>query len=331
LLMSEIGVIGGGSWATAIVKLINDKGIPINWWIYENEIIEHLRQYGNNPSYLSSVGLNNEFLNISNDISDVVSSSKILIFGVPAVFLHQVCEKLTPNDFKDKVVVSTIKGIVPDFQCVVAEYFHNAFQVPYTSFVVVSGPSLAEEVAKERLTYLTVASPDKKHAVELAAILTGRYLKTTVNGDIIGIEYATILKNIYAIAAGISKGLGYGDNFISVLISNCHREMIHCVQSVHKAERDMSASAYLGDLIVTAYSQHSRNRTFGAMIGSGYTVKTARLEMKMIAEGYFAAKYINDITQKAGISLPICETVYRILYEGASPKKEISYLTEILK
>ncbi|MBU0486833.1 MAG: NAD(P)H-dependent glycerol-3-phosphate dehydrogenase [Bacteroidetes bacterium] len=327
----KTAIIGGGSWATALAKLINDKDVELNWWIYEKEISDHISQYSHNPQYLSSVEFQIDFLRISNDIQHIIDKSDTLVFCVPAAFLHSVCRNIRPGSLNGKIIVSTIKGVVPEYHQIPADYFADVLLVRPDCYVVASGPSHAEEVAREKLTYLTIASQNPELTDLVAGLFSGRFLRTITCNDVHGIEYATVLKNIYAIAAGICKGLGYGDNFIAVLISNCHQEMHEFLSTIGQNHRKISRSAYLGDLIVTAYSQHSRNRNLGTMIGSGYSVASARLEMRMIAEGYYAARSINEITRSRDISLPICHAVYQILYENADASRSIRELSKIFK
>lgn len=323
----RIAVLGSGSWGTAIVKILLNNAERINWWIREDEIIENIQSFHHNNLYLSSVELNPEKLELSNDIKKVVSSADLLIFAVPAAFLNDALKQCSPADFKNKEIVSAIKGIVPEYNMIIADYFMNRFEVPYRNFVVVSGPSHAEEIALEKLTYLTAASQNLELGEKLAKLFKCRYIMTSVSDDIFGTEYSTVIKNIIAIANGICIGLGYGDNFQAVLISNAIQEIKRFVDAAHPIDRDIKSSVYLGDLMVTAYSQFSRNRTFGNMIGKGYPVKVANLEMKMIAEGYYAVKCIWEINSKLKVDMPITDAVYNILYRGHSPASEIHMLT----
>lgn len=324
-----IAILGGGSWATAIIKMLMVNSSRINWYMRSQEKIRYIRTHQNNPYYLSSVDLNLEKIQLYDDISEAIKISDILIFAIPAPFLQDALQKLNV-DISDKIIVSAIKGIVPDGNLIIGEFFHQKYNVPPDSMVIISGPCHAEEVALERLSYLTIASMDLKKARMVAGLLETFYIKTKVSDDIYGTEYAAVLKNIFAVAAGICHGLNYGDNFQAVLLSNSIQEIKRFVDTVHPITRDIKSSAYLGDLIVTAYSQFSRNRTFGNMIGKGYSVKSAQLEMKMIAEGYFATKCIFEINKNYMVNMPITEAVYNILYEGISPAIEIKLLTENL-
>ena len=325
-------MIGGGSWATAIIKMLsnNIKEKEIFWWMRNTDAIEHIKKYHHNPNYLSAAEVNIPASNISDNICEIIHAAKYVILNVPAAFLKDTLKDVTPEDFKGKKIVSAIKGIVPDENQIIAEFLHEKFEVPFEDILVISGPCHAEEVALEKLSYITIASLDVEAATDFAAMLNTRYLKTNVSDDIFGTEYAAVLKNIYAVASGICHGVGYGDNFQAVLISNAIREINRFVNAVHPITRDIKESAYLGDLLVTAYSQFSRNRTFGNMIGKGYTVKSAQLEMNMIAEGYYAASCMHVINKKYKVDMPISRAVYAVLYEKHAPQMEMALLTEKL-
>ena len=291
--------------------------------------IEHIKRNKHNPNYLSSAELHPEQLDLSDDMNYIVENYDVLIFAVPSAFLNKELEKLTVS-LENKVVFSAIKGIVPESGLIVGEHFHATYNVPYENIGVISGPCHAEEVAMERLSYLTLACQDQEKAKELSKSIAGRYIKTKISDDIIGTEYAAMLKNIYAIAAGIAHGLGYGDNFQAVLMSNGIREMKRFIKKVHKMKRNINNSAYLGDLLVTGYSTFSRNRMFGNMIGKGYTVKSAMLEMSMVAEGYYATKSAYEINQNNGAKTPIINAVYNVLYDKKEAKDEFLKLTNRL-
>nr|WP_299343459.1 NAD(P)H-dependent glycerol-3-phosphate dehydrogenase [Allomuricauda sp.] len=327
----RFGVIGGGSWGTAIVKMLSENLNHIGWYIRNDSIIRHIQREGNNPQYISSAQFDVSKLGLSSEIDTVVESSDILIFAVPSAFLEGELEKLS-LPLKDKVVFSAIKGIVPVTGLIVGEHFHEKYDIPFENIGVITGPSHAEEVAMERLSYLTIACSDMTKAEVVAEKLRSHYIRTKISDDIIGTEYAAMLKNIYAIAAGIAHGLGYGDNFQSVLMSNAIREMKRFIGCVHKMKRNINNSAYLGDLLVTGYSIFSRNRMFGNMIGKGYTVKSAMMEMNMVAEGYYAAKTAHDFMDRLEkkSKTPIIDTVYNILYHNKEPKKAFKKLTEKL-
>ncbi|MCX2450791.1 NAD(P)H-dependent glycerol-3-phosphate dehydrogenase [Pedobacter sp. PLR] len=331
-MIPKVAMIGGGSWATAIVKMLSDNETPkeIYWWMRNEEAISHLKKYKHNPNYLSSVEIRLPDTHISNDIVRIIQQSDYIILNVPAAFLKETLKEVTPELLKGKKIISAIKGIVPDENQIIGEFLQQKYQVPLKDIVVISGPCHAEEVALEKLSYLTIASLDEDFSAVFAGLLRNRYIKTNVSDDIFGTEYAAVLKNIYAVASGICHGVGYGDNFQAVLISNAIREIKRFVDAVHPIDRDIKESAYLGDLLVTAYSQFSRNRTFGNMIGKGYTVKSAQLEMNMVAEGYYAVKCMHHINLKYKVDMPISRAVYAILYEQHSPQLEMGLLTEQL-
>lgn len=328
----KIAVIGGGSWATALVKILCDNPQPkdIFWWMRSAENVEHIRNYKHNPNYLSSVEIKIPSGNINNCLKTTLAAADVLLLCVPAAFLKEALVEVEPKDLKGKKVISAIKGIVPEHNLIIAEFMHRHFNIPLADLVVISGPCHAEEVALEKLSYLTIAAQDITLAESFAGLIVSRYIKANVSDDIYGTEYAAVLKNIYAIASGICHGVGFGDNFQAVLISNAVREMKRFVDAVHPIHRDIKESAYLGDLLVTAYSQFSRNRTFGNMIGKGYTVKSAQLEMNMIAEGYYAANSIHQINKQYKVWMPISRAVYAVLYEKHSPHIEMKLLTEQL-
>jgi glycerol-3-phosphate dehydrogenase (NAD(P)+) len=326
----KIAILGGGSWATALVKIFQENLEEICWYMRDAERIKHILNHQRNPSYLSSVELDTDRLRLSDDINQVVNECEVLVLAIPSFFLKDALEKIK-SDLSGKIIVSAVKGIIPDENLIIGEYFNRNYQVPFDSFVVLSGPSHAEEVALERLSYITVASPDEKLAKEIGSFLDCHYINPVISDDIFGTEYAAVLKNIMAVAAGICHGLGYGDNFQAVLISNSIQEIKRFVDKVHPISRDIKSSAYLGDLLVTAYSQFSRNRTFGTMIGKGYSVKSAQLEMNMVAEGYYATNCIVETNKRYGVNMPITDAVYRILYESIAPMIEIQLLTKQLK
>ncbi len=325
-------MIGGGSWATAIVKMLSDNQTEkeIFWWMRNAEAIEHIKKFRHNPNYLSSVEIKLKEAHLSTDILHIIQAADYIILNVPAAFLKESLTDVKPEDLKGKKIISAIKGIVPDENQIIGEFLHDQFQVPYEDILVLSGPCHAEEVALEKLSYLTIACTSLDTAGTFASFLNTRYIKTNVSDDIFGTEYAAVLKNIYAVASGICHGIGYGDNFQAVLISNAIREIKRFVDAVHPINRDIKESAYLGDLLVTAYSQFSRNRTFGKMIGKGYNVKSAQLEMNMIAEGYYAVKCIHIKNETLKVDMPICKAVYAVLYQGRSPLTEMKWLAEKL-
>ncbi len=326
---SKVAVLGGGSWATAIVKMLCENLDTVGWYMRSTYAAEHINLNKHNPNYLSSAELHPSQLDLSNDINKAVSNYDILIFAIPSAFLTLELEKLTES-LEHKIVFSAIKGIVPETGLIVGEHFYEKYNVPYKNIGVITGPCHAEEVAMERLSYLTIACQDEDKAKTVGGWLQSRYIRVKISDDIIGTEYAAMLKNIFSIAAGISHGLGYGDNFQSVLMSNSIREMKRFIKKVHKMKRNINNSAYLGDLLVTGYSTFSRNRMFGNMIGKGYTVKSAMLEMSMVAEGYYATKSSYKIKNKNGARTPIIDAVYSVLYKGKDAKRVFEELTKQL-
>jgi glycerol-3-phosphate dehydrogenase (NAD(P)+) len=325
----NIAVIGGGSWATAIVKMLTENLESIGWYMRNKHAIAHINENNHNPKYLSSAELDANILDLSNDINYIVEKYDILIFAIPSAFLTSELKKLTAS-LDHKILFSAIKGIVPETGLIIGEHFNQKYNIPLENIGVITGPCHAEEVAMERLSYLTIACIDEEKANKMAHSLESWYIKVKTSDDIIGTEYAAMLKNIYAVAAGIAHGLGFGDNFQSVLMSNAIREMKRFIKKVHKMKRNINNSAYLGDLLVTGYSTFSRNRMFGNMIGKGYTVRSAQHEMSMIAEGYYATKSAYQIKEENGAKTPIINTVFEILYNHKNPKKEFLKLTDKL-
>jgi glycerol-3-phosphate dehydrogenase (NAD(P)+) len=314
-----------------MAMVLTYKGKRVAWYIDRPEIYRHVRRYHQNPHYLTSVVFDPELINPLDDITEAVTASEIVIFVTPAAFLKSELEGLKDDVFPGRIVCSGIKGIVPGNNTVVGEYIHSRYGVSFEDIVIITGPSHAEEVSMEKLTYLTFASPDIIHAGRVAGLFSNRWIMTVISSDIFGTEYAAVMKNIYAIAAGIAHGLGYGDNFIAVLLANAAGEMRRFVEAFSPEGRDITDSAYLGDLLVTGYSKFSRNRSLGNMIGKGYSVRNALLEMTQVAEGYYASACINEVKLKTGADVPIADTVYRILYMNAAPAKEMRSLSKQLK
>ncbi len=326
---SRIAILGGGSWATAIAKIVLHNAREINWYMRRQEQIDDFIRYGKNPSYLTGVKFDTERIKFSNNINHIVATSDILIFATPSPFIKQHLRKLH-RKLSKKIIISAIKGIVPDENMIITDFFEQVYQIPKENIAVLAGPCHAEEVALERLSYLTIACTSKDRARYLAAKFQTSFVMTSISDDVNGIEYSSVMKNIYSIAAGICHGLKYGDNFQSVLISNAIREINRFCSATNPQHREINEPAYLGDLLVTAYSKFSRNRLFGSMIGKGYSVKTAQIEMEMIAEGYYATKCIYEINEKYQVDMPIVNAVYDILYNRASPTLKIRELTEKL-
>lgn len=330
-MVKKIAVLGGGSWGTAIVKILSDSNQEVYWWMRSADSADHIKKFNHNPKYLSSVELKIPEANVSADLEYICSKADTIILATPSAFLDSVVSLLNPKYFKECNFVSAVKGIVPKHNLIVGEYLDQVHGLDLNQFAVISGPSHAEEIASEKLSYLTPASQNEKLAESLSQALSCRYVITNPSDDIYGTEYGAVLKNIYAVACGICNGLGYGDNFLAVLVSNAIIEMSRFVDVVHPINRDINESAYLGDLLVTAYSQYSRNRTFGNMIGKGYSVKFAQMEMNMIAEGYYASECMEAVNSKYEVHMPICTAVYNILYQKNSPVLEIKKLCAELK
>jgi glycerol-3-phosphate dehydrogenase (NAD(P)+) len=343
----RIGVIGNGSWATALVKILTDNHHHVNWWVRNASSIESIKSRRHNPNYLPSAYFNVSLLIMSNDVREVVSNSDLLVLAVPSAYIQSALEPLTKEEFRDKKILSAIKGLVPGPDVLLNDFLGKQYELPLENYFAVLGPCHAEEVAAEKLSYLTFSGVDVEATREVASLFQTNYINTIINTDILGVQYAAVLKNIYALGAGIAHGLEYGDNFLSVYIANAADEMasflrkvgaLHMVVGEHenkpetgkRKDINYAASVYLGDLLVTCYSLYSRNRTFGAMIGKGYTVQSAQLEMNMVAEGYYASKCIYSLNKKIGADMPIAETIYKILWEKLLPDVGFSMVEEAL-
>jgi glycerol-3-phosphate dehydrogenase (NAD(P)+) len=326
----KIAVIGGGSWATALVKILCNNVPQVNWWMRNQTAVDHILNFRHNPNYLQSVEFDLDKVKVSTDLVATIEEVDIVIIATPSAFLTKMFEGFPTEIMANKIVFSAVKGIIPEYNAIPARFIHKTFGTKYKNIGIICGPCHAEEVALERLSYLTIASQDDHVAEEMADLLACRYIKTTVSDDLFGTELSAVLKNVYALASGICSGLGYGDNFQSVLISNAIQEIENFIDEVSPIHRDVKSSAYLGDLLVTAYSKFSRNRTFGFMIGKGYSVKAAQLEMDMIAEGYYATRCVMEINKKFNVEMPIVDAVYNILYEKISPAIEMRILTDKL-
>lgn len=343
----RLGIIGSGSWATALAKIVTDNDHALNWWVRNDHIRQHLMMRRHNPQYLSSATFNTTKLMISTDINAVVDASDCIIIAVPSAYVVDTLGSLPGDCFRDKWVVSAVKGILPEQNILLNEYLEREYGVELGRYFTIMGPCHAEEVANEKLSYLTFSGLDELKAARIAECFNSYYINTVVNEDVIGVQYAAVLKNIYALGAGIAHGLEYGDNFQSVLIANCADEMAGFLRKVgikhvevgihdgedpvtHKKAANYAASVYMGDLLVTCYSLFSRNRTFGNMIGKGYSVMSAQLEMNMVAEGYNASKCMFVINQEVKADMPIAETIYRILWQQLSPAKGFQLIEETL-
>lgn len=326
--IGNICILGGGTWGTALAKIVLMNQKHINWFIRRDDQIEEFYKLGHNPSYLTNVKFNLSKITFYSNIEKAIKESDTIIVAIPSPYIKQYFRRIWSSTFRGKFVVSALKGIIPYDNMVMSEFLTTNFKIPFENIGVLSGPCHAEEVALERLSFLTVAGKDETMAKLLAEAISSRILKASVSDDVEGIELAAVLKNIYAIAAGVCQGLLYGDNFQAVLMSNCAKEMSHILDGMVPLKRNITEQHYLGDMLVTGYSQFSRNRTFGAMIGKGYSVKTAQLEMEMIAEGYYGAKCIYELNERFNVDMPIAQTVYQMLYEKLSPQNGIKKLID---
>lgn len=326
----RVAILGGGSWATAIAKIVLQHEEQINWFIRRDDRIEEFKRLGHNPSYLTTLNFDVSRINFSSDLNDVVKKSDTLIFVIPSPYIKSHLKKLKAN-LREKMVVTAIKGIVPDESMTVSTYLQRIYNISEEQIACIGGPSHAEEVALERQCYLTVGCRDLENASIVAELLQNKFVKTSVSTDIEGIEYSSVLKNVYAICAGICHGLKQGDNFQAVLAANAAQEMERFLDAALPENRKIISSAYLGDLLVTMYSNFSRNRVFGTMIGQGYSVKTAQLEMEMIAEGYYGTNCMKILNKRYHVNMPILDAVYNILYGGTSPMVEINILRGSLR
>lgn len=330
VLQQRIAILGSGSWATALAKIVMQNVPEIAWYMRRPEKIEEFLQLSKNPSYLSSVSFDTSRIHFTSDINEVVAMSDVLVIAIPSPYVKQSLKKLR-RSLRGKIVISAVKGMIADDNMVLSDYLHQRFRVPYEQIGIIAGPCHAEEVALERLSYLTLGCANRERAREIAQLFSTSFVHTSVSEDVLGLEYSSVMKNIYSIAAGICHGLKYGDNFQAVLLSNATQEIARFILAMSPMHRDISDSAYLGDLLVTSYSRFSRNRQFGAMIAMGYSVKAAQVEMEMVAEGYYGTKCIHELNDRYHVSLPIVDAVYDILYEHKSPMLVIHDLTDKLR
>ncbi len=333
---SRIGIIGSGSWATAIAKIVTDNGHSITWWVRQQANIEYFIKRHHNPHYLRNSYFDVSKISFSATVKEVVDQSDIIIIAVPSIHIAAALEGLEAQAFINKKVVSAVKGVMPKYNILLNEYLAKQFNVPLENYFTLLGPSHAEEVAAEQLSYLTFSGVNINHTKEVAAYFETEYINTRINNDVIGVQYAGVAKNIYALGAGIAHGLEYGDNFLSVFIANAANEMANLLSAIMQSsnkdcqQMNYTASVYLGDLLVTCYSLHSRNRTFGNMIGKGYSVRAAELELNMVAEGYNASKCIMVINETLKVELPIIKAIYQILWEGHDPVATFKDIEKIL-
>ncbi|MBS1730202.1 MAG: NAD(P)-binding domain-containing protein [Bacteroidetes bacterium] len=332
----KFGVIGSGSWATALAKILTDGKNKINWWIRNTDTINYLQERNHNPHYLSKAYFEKGSITLSDSIHFVIEKSDVLVIAVPSAYIQDVMGGLNKDVFKNKKIISAVKGLLPVKNLLLSEFLKKEFSFPLADYFAILGPCHAEEVSAEKLSYLTFSGMDKKMAEQLSAHFRTPYINTIINGDIRGTQYAAVLKNIYALGAGIAHGLDYGDNFLSVYIANSANEMVRFLRKAkienHTTEDiiNYAASVYLGDLLVTCYSLYSRNRTFGNMIGKGYSVKSAQLELNMIAEGYNASRCVFDINKTIAAETPIADNIYRILWENLPAKEGFKIIESAL-
>ncbi|MBC7449045.1 MAG: NAD(P)H-dependent glycerol-3-phosphate dehydrogenase [Hymenobacteraceae bacterium] len=325
---ATIAMIGGGSWATALTKILSENGHTVHWWFRHAADVKHLREFRHNPRYLSGVAFDLRRVLPTTDLAATIAAAEWVVLAVPAAFIRPALRPLPADALRGKTVISAIKGMVPELNVLVTDWVREHYHVAPEQLGVVAGPCHAEEVALEKQSYLTIGSPDLARAEGFAALLRNRYVRCSASGDLDGIEYCAVMKNIIALTCGIAHGLGYGDNFQAVLVSNALQEIQRFLHALLPVDRDLAGSAYLGDLLVTAYSQFSRNRTFGNMIGRGYSVKSAQMEMNMVAEGYYAVKSVYEVNRRLQVSMPITDAAYNILYGRISPAVELEILRD---
>ncbi len=328
---TKVTVIGGGSWATALVNILSENNVSINWWLKNESDANHIKTYGKNPRYLSNISINKEKVTTLTDLKQSLQNTEVVILAVPAAFIEEVLNGIDYNDFKGKIIVSAIKGMIPSENILVTDFVEKKYSIPPTNLCVIAGPCHSEEIAMEKRSYLTIAGNDNATSHKVAQLLSCRYVITSVIQDLYGIEYCAVMKNIIAMACGLARGLNYGDNFQAVLVSNAMQEINRFLEVVHPGVRDMNKSAYLGDLLVTCYSPYSRNRTLGYMVGKGYSVRAAMTEMNMIAEGYYAVSCVHELNKKYNVNMPITKTVYNVLYEKISPVMEMRILENSMR
>ena len=326
----KIAILGSGSWATALAKIVMQNQPEINWFIRRQEVIDEFIASGKNPSYLGAANFDVSRIHFSSDINQTVAQSDVLILAIPSPYVKQSLNKIR-RAMTHKIVISAVKGMIPDENIIMTDYLHQRFSIPMEQLGVIAGPCHAEEIALERLSYLTIGCENRQNAELWAKLFQTPYVHTTTSSDVVGLEYSSVMKNIYAIAAGMCQALHYGDNFQAVLLSNAIQEILRFSTAMSNVPRDITASGYLGDVLVTGYSQFSRNRQFGQMLGLGYSVKAAQMEMEMVAEGYFATKAIHLANERMQVAIPIVDAMYEILYNRQKAKPIIKSLTNKLQ
>ena len=327
----KIAVMGGGSWATSLAKIVMCSQPTINWYMRRPDRIEDFILMKHNPAYMSSITFDTSRITFFSDINQVIEESDTLIFVTPSPYLKEHLKKITAS-LQNKYIISAIKGLVPDENMLVNDYFSKYFDVDPDNIIVIAGACHAEEIAMEHLSYLTLVCRDIKKAELLAeTVFKTPYLNSSCSRDMVGLEYVSALKNIYSIVAGICSGLKYGVNFQAVYVPNAFDEMIRFLNAVNPVKRNITSAAYLSDLLVTSYSTFSRNRMFGKMIGEGNSVQVAKTELGMVAEGYYATKCIHEINERHQVDMPILNALYKVLYERKSPTEQIRKITEFFK
>ena len=330
----QFGIIGGGSWATALAKILTDNGNTIHWYIRNEESIQSFKKRRHNPHYLSSAYFNPAQLHLDADINAVIDASEVVVIAVPSAYVEEALLLVSPEKWTGKKIVSAVKGITPTKNQLLHEFLAAHFQIPLSQYFTLLGPCHAEEVAAEKLSYLTFSGIDETQTAAIAQFFTTDYINTVVNTDVVGVQYAAVMKNIYALGAGIAHGLEYGDNFLSVYIANCAHEMGGFLEKIAPGscqENNYTASVYLGDLLVTCYSLYSRNRTFGNMLGKGYSVKAAQLELNMLPEGYFASKCLFKTNITVQAPLPIATAIHDILWENLPAEEGFKQMESFLQ
>lgn len=325
-----IGLIGNGSWATAIAKILTDNQHQVFWWMRKEVSVNALVERGHNQDYLSSVSFSSAQIQPTTDLKAVIGACEWIIICVPSAYLHHVFKHISPEMLQNKRIISAVKGILPEVNMLLCDYLEQNYQIPGTEYISITGPCHAEEIAQERLSYLTFSCLDLQKAEKIAALFKNNYLHTVVNTDLKGTQYAAVLKNIYALGAGIAHGLGYGDNFMSVYVTNCYRELHEYIVQLSGNEQNLISSAYLGDLLVTCFSLHSRNRRLGTLLGKGYSIESATAELGMIAEGYAAAKGMKHILERQQIELPILQLIYEILWKSRKVSEAFKAIEELM-
>lgn len=329
--LQQITVIGGGSWATALVKIFSESDITVHWYLHSQQQVDYLLQHGRNSNYLSFLQLNLHKIRPTCNLDEAISASEDILFAVPSAYLESEISGLEEDALDRKQLYVSIKGIIPDHDCVPSEFLQRKFDIVVNSIVVLGGPCHAEEIAMDRKTFFTISGKEKNAVERVAAAITSPYLKVISNSDPAGVEYAAILKNVIGIACGMIKGMNYGDNFLAVVVSNAMREITAFLKASDNHERDINDSVYFGDLLVTAYSEFSRNRMFGQMIGRGYSIAMAEGKMNMVAEGFPAVRGIFRLARELKVNMPIVSATYRVLYKQASPYHEFKLLENSLR